>query len=140
MRLLPRRLSGAIAARKRMAAPDEKTLYVAAYVPKEIWAYDVAAAGEPKNGRKIAVMDDGDAKGADGMTVDRNGNVYCAGATDVWIWTADGKLLQKIPCPTRPINCTFGDEDLKSLYITGFGGLYRLKMTVAGVAAHAARN
>ena len=117
-------------------SPDEQTLYVAAYVPKEIWAYQVPTAGSPLDGKRFAVMDDGPTKGADGMTIDRAGNVYCAGATDVWIWSPSGKLLEKIACPTRPINCTFGDRDMRSLYITGFGGLYRQRMTVSGRSPH----
>lgn len=114
-------------------SPDGGTLYVAAYAPKEIWAYDVASDGKASNGRILAVMDDGPDKGADGMTVDRGGNVYCAGAKDVWIWSPSGKLLAKIRTPERPINCAFGDSDMRSLYITGFGGLYRQRMNVYGV-------
>ncbi len=67
------------------------------------------------------------------MTIDRAGNVYCAGATDVWIWSPSGNLLGKINCPTRPINCAFGDSDMRSLYITGFGGLYRQRMNTYGL-------
>lgn len=113
-------------------SPDESTLYVAAYVPKEIWKYSIVAPGKVGQGERFAVMDDGDAKGADGMSIDRAGNVYCAGATDIWIWSPSGELLDKIPTPTRPINCAFGDADMQSLYITGFGGVYRQRMKVAG--------
>lgn len=113
-------------------SPDEQTLYVAAYRPKQIWAYDITAPGKTARGRLLAAMDDGEALGADGMTVDRAGNVYCAGADDVWIWSPAGKLLAKIACPTRPINCAFGDADMQSLYITGFGGLYRQRMQISG--------
>ncbi|QDT96690.1 SMP-30/gluconolactonase/LRE family protein [Gimesia aquarii] len=113
-------------------SPDGKTLYVAAYVPKEIWAYTVTKPGVVENGRLFAKMDSGPEKGADGMTVDRAGNVYCAGPADIWIWNPKGKLLAKIHTPTRPINCTFGDQDMRSLYITGFGGLYRQRMNTYG--------
>lgn len=116
-------------------SPDGKTLYVAAYRPKEIWQYGLDAPGKSAFGSKFAVMDDGEALGADGMTIDRAGNVYCAGATDIWIWSPSGKLLGKINCPTRPINCTFGDTDMRSLYITGFGGLYRQRMNTYGLPA-----
>ena len=115
-------------------SPDGKTLYVSAYAAKQIWAYPVTSAGKTGEAKLLALMDDGPEKGADGMSIDSAGNVYCAGAADVWIWNPEGKLLAKINCPTRPINCTFGDNDLKSLYITGFGGLYRQRMTVAGVS------
>lgn len=113
-------------------SPDGQTLYVAAYVPKEIWAYDVTQPGKTANGRLFAKMDSGPDKGADGMTIDRAGNVYCAGPADIWIWSPAGKLLGKIHTPTRPINCTFGDRDMRSLYITGFGGLYRQRMNAYG--------
>lgn len=113
-------------------SPDEQTLYVAAYAPKQIWAYDVGSPGKASNGRLFAAMDDGPDKGADGMTVDRAGNVYCAGAAHVWIWSPGGKLLARIETPSRPINCTFGDADMHSLYITGLGGLYRQRMHVTG--------
>ena len=114
-------------------SPDGATLYVAEYRPKKIQEYDIQADGTATKGREFAAMDDGEALGADGMTIDRAGNVYCAGATDIWIWNPSGKLLAKIACPTRPINCAFGDTDSRSLYITGFGGLYRQRMNAYGI-------
>ncbi|MFK7767555.1 MAG: SMP-30/gluconolactonase/LRE family protein [Mariniblastus sp.] len=116
-------------------SPDKKTLYVSSFVPKKIWAYNIVERGKTANGRHIATMDDGDAKGADGMTIDRAGNIFCAGPTDIWIWSSSGKLIDKIACPTKPINCTFGDQDMRSLYITGPGGVYRQRMKVSGVSA-----
>ncbi|MCG6155010.1 SMP-30/gluconolactonase/LRE family protein [Rubinisphaera margarita] len=113
-------------------SPSESILYVSAYAAKEIWAFDVKEPGTLSEGRKFAVMDDGPEKGADGMCTDRAGNVYCCGATDVWIWNPEGKLLDKLTTPTRPINCTFGDPEMQSLYITGFGGLYRQAMNISG--------
>jgi gluconolactonase len=113
-------------------SPDGSTLYVAEYRPKKIQAYDIQADGTATKRREFAAMDDGEALGADGMTIDRSRNVYCAGATDIWIWSPSGKLLGKIACPTRPINCAFGDSDSRSLYITAFGGLYRQRMNVSG--------
>jgi sugar lactone lactonase YvrE/dienelactone hydrolase len=113
-------------------SPDEKTLYVSAYVPKEVYSHQVTQAGKTAPGKLFAIMDDGDAKGADGMCIDRAGNVYCAGATDIWIWSSTGELLDKITPPTRPINCAFGDSDMQSLYITCFGGLYRQRMSISG--------
>ncbi|MCA9064130.1 MAG: SMP-30/gluconolactonase/LRE family protein [Planctomycetaceae bacterium] len=113
-------------------SPDHRTLYVAAYRPRKIVAVDLSAAGVASGVRPFAAMDDGEELGADGMSIDRAGNVYCAGATDVWIWNPDGVLLDRIACPTRPINCSFGDADLRTLYITGFGGLYSQRMRISG--------
>lgn len=117
-------------------SPDESILYVSEAGPKNILAYDVGDNGTLTNRRIFAKMDDGDpsAKSADGMTIDRAGNVYCAGPADIWIWAPDGILLDKINCPERPVNCTFGGNDLRDLYITGFGGLYVQRMRISGVS------
>ncbi|HEY5313993.1 MAG TPA: SMP-30/gluconolactonase/LRE family protein [Pirellulales bacterium] len=114
-------------------SPDEQTLYVASYAPKKIWAFPVTAPGQTGERRLLASMDDGPDKGADGMTIDRAGNVYCAGPAHIWIWNPSGKLLTKLETPTRPINCAFGDGDMHSLYITALGGLYRQRMNVTGI-------
>lgn len=113
-------------------SPDEATLYVSAYADKQVWSYPVKQPGQVGEGKLFATMDDGPEKGADGMCTDRAGNVYCCGASDVCIWNPAGELIEKFPTPTRPINCTFGDNEMQSLYITGFGGLYRQKMNVSG--------
>jgi gluconolactonase len=117
-------------------SPDGSTLYVAAHKLKEIWAYDVGKAGATSNGRKFAFIDDGAERGADGMCIDRAGNVYCAGSTAIWIWSPDGEVLDRIEISAKPINCAFGDSDLRTLYITGLGGLYRQRMNAYGVSAH----
>jgi acetyl esterase/lipase/sugar lactone lactonase YvrE len=116
-------------------SPDEKTLYVSEYVPKKILSFKVAKNGALNAKKLFAKMDDGqpDLKGADGMCVDRAGNVYCAGPKDVWIWDSKGKLLDKIVCPERAVNCTFGGSQLRDLYLTGFGGVHVQRMKVSGV-------
>lgn len=119
-------------------SPDQRFLYVAAYRPKKIVRIEIAAPGIAGAVSPFAQMDDGDALGADGMTIDRAGNVYCAGATDVWIWNPEGTLLDRIACPTRPINCAFGGRTMRTLFITGFGGLYQQQMKVCGVSAEPA--
>ena len=118
-------------------SPDEKTLYVSEYVPKNIISFAVGEFGELSDRGLFAKMDDGlpDLKGADGMCVDRAGNVYCAGPKDIWIWNAEGNLLDKIACPVRAVNCAFGGPNLQELYLAGFGGVHMQKMKVAGVPA-----
>jgi gluconolactonase len=114
-------------------SPDEKTLYVASYKPKTIEKFPVVSPGVLGDQQRFAVMDDGDAPGADGMAIDSAGNVYCAGATAVWIWNSAGQLLETVECPTRPINATFGGTDRKTLFVACFDGVYALPMTTSGV-------
>lgn len=126
----------AVSANGLILNPDESILYVSEAGPKNILAYDMKADGTLGERRLFATMDDGDpaSKSADGMTIDRAGNVYCAGPAHIWIWSPDGKLLDKIACPERPVNCTFGGSDLRDLYIGGFGGLYVQRMRISGVS------
>jgi sugar lactone lactonase YvrE/alpha-beta hydrolase superfamily lysophospholipase len=113
-------------------SPDGKTLYVASYVPKKIWAYTVGDDGNCSNGHILANMDEGPDRGADGMCIDRAGNVYCAGPAHIWIWSPGGALLDKIETPARPINCTFGGPVLDQLYISCFDGVYQQQMRILG--------
>lgn len=113
-------------------SPDGKTLYVASFVPKEIISLEVSAPGQLQGRESFAKLDSGPERGADGMAIDRAGNVYCAGPDAIWIWNPIGKLIDKIVCPSKPINCAFGDSDMRSLYVTCMGGLYRQRMKVSG--------
>lgn len=57
----------------------------------------------------------------DGLTVDRDGNVWVAlwGGAQVRAYDKDGKHIEKIDIPARQVSaCTFGDDDLGTLYIT----------------------
>jgi len=42
------------------------------------------------------------------------------------VLTAGGQLIERIPVPERPANCTFGGDDGKTLYITARTSLYRI--------------
>jgi gluconolactonase len=51
----------------------------------------------------------------------------------VYVITSEGKLVQSIPVPTDMItNCAFGDDDLKTLYITAGHKLWSIRTGVVG--------
>jgi gluconolactonase len=115
-------------------SPDQKTLYVAnSDERRKVWMrYDVGDDGAVTNGRVFfdvtAEKEDGL---PDGMKLDSQGNLYCAGPGGVWIFSPDGKHLGTIKPPETPANCNWGDDG-KSLYITARTGLYRIKLAAAG--------
>lgn len=115
-------------------SPDQKILYVANSDEKhKVWMrYDVADDGTATNGRVFfdvtAEKDDGL---PDGMKLDSQGNLYCAGPGGIWIFSPDGKHLGTIKPPETPANCNWGDDG-KSLYITARTGLYRIKLASTG--------
>lgn len=125
-------------------SPDQKTLYVASGdngatgpLPQglktlpgrsAIVAYDL---GEDGSATFRAVLV---AEGADGLTVDREGNVYAAaGAKGVLVYAPDGREIARIPTPVSTTNVEFSRGDGPSfLYITGGKGLFRIRMNAKG--------
>jgi gluconolactonase len=115
-------------------SPDQKILYVANSDEKrKIWMmYDVQPDGRVQNGRVFfdvtAEKEDGL---PDGMKLDTNGNLYCAGPGGIWVFSPEGKHLGTIKPPETPANCNWGDGG-NTLYITARTGLYRIKLAAQG--------
>lgn len=75
-------------------------------------------------------------RAVDGMCLDAEGNIVaCAGwlksgpGPMIYVFSPAGRILETHPLPAdHPANCTFGDADLQSLYITtGKGHLFRVR-------------
>jgi gluconolactonase len=117
-------------------SPDEKILYVANSEKQKAWMrYDVQPDGSVRNGRVFFDVTSSTENGLpDGMKLDAQGNLYCAGPGGVWIFSPDGDHLGTIKTPETPANCNWGDDG-KTLYITAETGLYRIKLMVAGQKA-----
>ena len=115
---------------------DERVLYVAnsrqvAY----IHALEVDADGTLIRRRIFADMSSDDAsKAPDGVRVDVEGRVYCAGAGGIWVFTRDGARLGIIPTPEAPANLTFGGDDLRTLFVTARSSVYAFRTAVPGIA------
>jgi gluconolactonase len=106
-------------------SPDQAHAYVAA--GRKVVRYDVLADGTL--GNEIIFVDlAGKGPGnPDGIKVDRRGNVWFGGAGGLWIVSAEGTHLGTI-LNERNVNLAFGDADGKSLYITTFSGLVRIRL------------
>ncbi len=115
-------------------APDEGTLYVANSDGADmVWyAYDVAEDGTLGPGRVFVDANDWDAPGAaDGMAIDRNGNLFATGPGGVWVIAPDGTHLGSIQPDEPPANAGWGDDG-NTLYMTGRTGLYRITLSTGG--------
>ena len=134
-------------------SPDQKTLYVVSNdngttgmfrIPDgtpllkgrmTLLAYDLNPDGTTKF-RKV-MMDYSPEDGPDGLATDMEGNLYvavrAASRPGIYVYSAEGKELARIPTPVLPTNVGFGrGEESKTLYITAGGNLYRIKMNKTG--------
>jgi sugar lactone lactonase YvrE len=108
-------------------------LYVDDTERGHIRAFDVQPDGTLVNGRVFAELKDPSLDGRpDGMKVDVRGNVFCTGPGGVWVHNPAGELLGVIQPPETPANLAWGDDDLKTLYMTARTGLYRVRVKTGG--------
>ena len=113
---------------------DEKVLFVNDTDRQHIRAFDVQADGTLANNR-IWAKTVGDGAGApDGMKIDCVGNVYSCGPGGIHVFGPDATCLGVIKVPEYPANFCWGDDDLKSLFITASKSLYRVRVAVPGSA------
>ena len=131
-----------------LVSPDQSILYVAQTHTepekiRELRAYPINNDGSL--GRYTVLHQFGEdyrgpQRGIDGMCFDTEGNIVATAGYEVsgpggmiYVWTPSGRVLETHPMPegaTRPTNCTFGDPDLRSLYITTTQGhLFRVRNT-----------
>jgi len=116
-------------------SPDEKTLYVIPSGQAEMIAYAVESPGKLSQGRVFCKLEQAEGQrngGGDGLTVDRQGNLFITSKLGVQVFNAAGKLLGIIQTPEQPANVTFGGKDLKTLYITARTSVYKIPMHAEG--------
>jgi len=116
-------------------SPDEKTLYVCPSGQAEMMAYQVEAPGKIGPGRVLCKLKQPEGQsdtGADGLTVDTQGNLYITSRLGVQVVTPQGKILGIIALPEVPANVTFGGPENKTLYATARTSLYAVPMESTG--------
>jgi gluconolactonase len=111
-------------------APDGRRLYVSNSDERNVRAYDLDKNGSASNERALISGIEGV---PDGICVDEKGDLYVA-ANRIEVFTPEGKPLGSIVLDETPSNCTFGDPDLGSLYITARSSVYRVRLNVKGVS------
>ena len=114
-------------------SPDESTLYVDDSQRRQTWAFDLRPDGWLRGGRMF-VDQDVEAKGnPDGMKVDAEGNLYITGGGGLWVVDPNGQHLGTIPLPEQPANLAFGNDDLRSIYLTARTSIYRIGVNIPGI-------
>ena len=116
-------------------SPDERFLYVA----NTRWAQYIhvleldAGGGKVLRRRIFADMSSDETDGVpDGMKVDVEGRVYCAGPGGTWVFAPDGRRLGIIRTPEVPANVAFGGPDLRTLFLTARTSVYTVRVRVPG--------
>ena len=135
-----------------LLSPDGKTLFInncyddESWYPVKstkkntIWAYDVKEDGTITNGRQFAklflvdnVLDrKGKSSSADGMAIDKMGNIYVGTYYGVQIFDSKGEFAGMINLPHFPVSLCFGDDDMKTLYIVSYQWVYKIRSNMEG--------
>ena len=112
---------------------DESKLFINDTARKHIRIFDVGRDGGLRNGRVWAETR-GDKPGApDGMKIDSAETVYCTGPGGIHVFDRDANLLEVIEVPEPTANFAWGDDDLRSLFITASTSLYRIRVKIPGL-------
>jgi gluconolactonase len=95
-------------------SPNGRTLYVSNVDEHNVRAYDLDHNGEASNERVLIAKIAG-APG--GIAVDDKGNLWVA-AKGIGVYNPEGKRVHYLEMGDVISSCTFGDADLKTLFIT----------------------
>ncbi len=111
---------------------DERLLYVNDTEQQRIRVFEVRADGSVDKGRVWAETTGEGAGAPDGMKIDSQGNVYCCGPGGIHVFDGRATCLGVIRVPEYTANFAWGDDDLRSLFITASTSLYRIRVKVPG--------
>jgi gluconolactonase len=109
-----------------VGTPDGKKLFVADSKGNKTWSFNIGNDGILSGKTLFCEL------GSDGMTIDSKGNIYLTGK-GVTVFDKSGKMVGNIEVPENwTSNVCFGEQDLKSLFITASKGFYRIRLKVKG--------
>jgi prolyl oligopeptidase len=137
-----------------LVSADDRYLYVADNNnnnlggARKLYRFDLKKDGAVDLANRKLIYDWGKGRGPDGLKQDQQGRLYVAAGLNkpnppfepaedvkggIYVLSPEGKLLAFLPVPTDEVtNCAFGDDDLKTLYITGGGTLYSIRTMTPG--------
>jgi len=111
---------------------DESRLFVNDSDLGHVRVFDVNSDGSVSGGRVwVEVCGDGDGV-PDGMKIDSRNNLYTTGPDGIHVFASDKTELGVLGLPEFAANFTWGDNDLRTLYVTATTSLYTLRVNVPG--------
>jgi gluconolactonase len=115
---------------------------------RKLWRFDLKKDGTVDFTSRKLLHDWGEGRGPDGLKQDARGRLYVAAGLNkpnppfepardkkagIYVLTPQGKQLAFLGVPRDECtNCCFGGADLKTLYVTAGGTLYRIRTTTPG--------
>jgi len=132
---------------------DDQYLYIAdnnnsVGGARKLWRFRLTGEGAADLASQKLVHDWGTTRGPDGMKLDAEGRLYVAAGLNhpnpphesadqptagIYVFSPSGQLLGMVNIPRdETTNCAFGDDDLKTLYITAGGTLWSIRTCTPG--------
>jgi gluconolactonase len=136
-----------------LVSSDDRYLFVADNNNKviggarKLWRFGLTQEGRIETRSRHLIFDWKNGRGPDGLVSDKEGRIYvAAGVTvdnsfetsvpykgGVYVFSPKGEFLVFAAVPRDEVtNCTFGGDDLKTLYITAGGTLWSVRTLTAG--------
>jgi gluconolactonase len=131
-----------------LVSPNDEFLYVAdnnnntAGGARKLYRFNLRPNGDVDPASRKRIFDWGDARGPDGIKMDRRGLLYVAAGLNkphppyetadkrkggIYILTTAGKLVDFVPIPRDEVtNCAFGGPDGRTLFVTAGGTLWSI--------------
>ncbi len=112
---------------------DGQTLWVVDTYDQYVFSWHIDAPGTISQKDTFALLqlasgNTDNHSGADGLAVDKLGNLYVTTEIGVQVFHSTGDSLFTIQVPEKPTNCTFGGDSLDILYITARTNLYSIEI------------
>lgn len=118
---------------------DQSLLYVADYRSRWVYSYVIQPDGALAHKQRYYHLhepDTDDQSSADGLKVDRHGNLYVATRLGIQVCDQAGRVNVIIPTPNgRITNLVFGGEKFDTLYASCNDKVYKRKLNVTGANA-----
>lgn len=113
---------------------QERHLYVNDTLGRHIRRWTLDAEGNAAGGDIWAAVECDGQSVPDGLKMDSAGTLFCTGGAGIQAFDEQGRCLGVIEIPEKTANFTWGDDDMRSLYVTASSSVYRVRVATPGVA------